>query len=186
MLTDILLIHKIKEDNDQKSFSELVNRHTGIYNTIVYQYLHTGNTSDYHDLLNERDYNFYSFVNSYDENRNMKFSTYVGDRTKFLCLDKNSYSSKVLNEELDDGMNYDSQPDVELIDKDTMEKLKEAINRISNVKFKKIMELRFFSSSKVLTFKEVAGKMNVTTQYVNKIYKDNIKSFIRTFKSTLE
>lgn len=182
MLTDILLINKVKEENDQKSFLELVNRHTGIYNTIVYRYLHTGNKSDYYDLIGEREYNFYSFVKDYDETKNMKFSTFVGDRTKYLCLDRNSDSNEIIKEEIDDGMLVAGQPDFDLFNKDIMNKLRESIDGIKNKKFKKIMELRFFSSHEILTFREIAKKMNVTTQYVNKIYKDNIDLFIQNFK----
>ena len=80
MLTDILLIKKIKQEDDQKSFIELVNRHTGIYNTIAYSYTRAGDKSLYHDIIDDREYNFYSFIKDFDENKKMKFSTYVGER----------------------------------------------------------------------------------------------------------
>lgn len=183
MLTDILLIKKIKQEDDQKSFIELVNRHTGIYNTIAYSYTKTGDKSIYQDILNDREYNFYSFIKEFDENKNMKFSTYVGERTKFICLDKNRLNKRYSFEEVSDNLEYQGQSiDIEVYGDNMIKKLKDAVSKIQNVKFRKIMEMRFFSSSQLMKFSEIAANMNVTTQYVNKIYNDNIDQFMKDFK----
>lgn len=181
MVDDFYLIQKIKEEKDNHSFNELVNRHTGIYNTTVYRYLHTNNSGDYHDFISNREYNFYSFVNDYNPDKNVKFSTYVGDRTKFLCLTKNSNFEKNPNEELDDNIFIESSPDLELLDKDMHGFLIEQIEQVKNKQFRDIMKLRYFSSNKVLTWKEVAQKLGVSTQLVNRTYNDNIENFKKKF-----
>ena len=37
--SDLTLIHKIKEENDEDSLLELINRHSGIYHTMVNQFM---------------------------------------------------------------------------------------------------------------------------------------------------
>lgn len=181
MIDDYSLIQKIKNENDNFSFNELVSRHTGIYNNIVYKYLHTNNSGDYHDFISNREYNFYSFINDFNPQKNTKFSTFVGDRTKFLCLTKNSNFDKFINEELNENISIDSSPDLELLDKDMHNILLNEIENIKNKQFKEIMKLRFFSSNELLTWKEVAKKLGVSTQLVNKIYNDNIELFKKKF-----
>lgn len=183
MLTDILLIKKIKQEDDQKSFIELVNRHTGIYNTIAYSYTRTGDKSLYHDIIDDREYNFYSFVKDFDENKKMKFSTYVGERTKFLCLDKNRTHKRYSFEEINDNLEYQGQSiDIEIYGENMVKKLKDAVSKIENSRFKKIMEMRFFSSLNLMKFSDIAKNIGVTIQYVNKVYNDNIEQFMKDFK----
>lgn len=187
MLDDLYLINQIKENNDSNSFNELINRHTGIYNTMVYKYLHTNNSGDYHDLIENREYNFYSFIKDYDSSKNMKFSTFVGDRTKYLCLSKNQEVTKVAYLELEDNTISDlEEPDNNLINKDSHSILLKTINEIKNSRFKDIMTLRFLSSNKVLTWREVADKIGVTPQCVHKTYQDNIDQFKKTFLTNLD
>ena len=181
MVDDYSLIQKIKEEKDNNSFNELVNRHTGIYNTTVYRYLHTNNSGDYHDFISNREYNFYSFINDFKPEKNVKFSTFVGDRTRYLCLSKNYSFDKVINEELNEEYFTEESPDSYLLDKDMHNLLLEEIENIKNKQFKEIMKLRFLSSNKILTWKEVAQKLGVSTQLVNRTYNDNIDNFKKKF-----
>ncbi len=184
-LDDLSLINEIKKSNDNSSFNELVSRHTGIYNMIAWQYLHTGNHTDFQDLIDNREYNFYSFIQDYNPDKGTKFSTFVGDRTKYLCLTLNKNfnlksNNKCLN--LDEFLD-DHQPDSDLIEKDNNTVLLDTINNFPHKTFREVMLLRLFSSDN--TWREIAKKVGVTTQYVHKTYLDHIEELKSAFLKNL-
>ncbi len=63
-----------------------------------------------------------------------------------------------------------------------VKKLKDAVSKIENSRFNKIMEMRFLSSPDLMKFSAIAKNMGVTIQYVNKVYNDNIEQFMKDFK----
>lgn len=182
-LDDLTLIEEVKKTNDNNSFVELVSRHTGIYNMIAWRYLHTGNRTDYLDLIDNMEYNFYSFINDYNPEKGTKFSTFIGERTKYLCLTINKglkFNNNALNiEEFLD----DHQPDSDLMEKDNNTVLLDTINNFPHKTFRDIMLLRLFSSDN--TWREIAKKVGVTTQYVHKTYMDHIEELKTAFSKNL-
>jgi len=85
-MTDIELINKVKEEKDSQALSELVNRHTGIYFSVV-QGFSGSDKIQVEDIKEDRMYNIYKWALSFKPEKHMKFSTYVGEMSKYLCLD---------------------------------------------------------------------------------------------------
>ena len=81
-----ILIAKVKDSSDSAALTELVNMHSGIYYTIINKYAHTyPNVINAHDLSDDRMFNIYRFILAYEGDRNMKLSSYIGERTDYLC-----------------------------------------------------------------------------------------------------
>lgn len=85
-LNESALITRVKTDRDSDALLSLVHRHSGIYFNVV-----NGYASSYPNVIKARDmdddklFNLYQFILAYDPTRGMKLSTYIGERTDYLC-----------------------------------------------------------------------------------------------------
>ena len=111
MQTDLTLINKIKDTHDEDSLLELINRHSGIYHSMVNNFLSgSQNVKEKNTLAEEKTLNIYSCALTYDPNRNTKFPTYLANQTKWKCL--NIINKKKKNKEvyLDDDESFLAEP----------------------------------------------------------------------------
>lgn len=86
---DLPLINNIQEKNNlsNESLSQLIERHSGIYLEIVNNYI--PNDCPYlnkKDLIEDKNYYIYQAALKYKEDKGAKFSTYLGNETKWMCL----------------------------------------------------------------------------------------------------
>ena len=94
MAKDFELIDKIKKTQDGESLKELIQKHSGIYVDMINKYMPKSfNGVNKEDLLEEKDYSIYNAVIKFDETKNTKFSTYLGNLTKWRCL--NIYNKSI-------------------------------------------------------------------------------------------
>ena len=111
-LTDEELIINIQQEVDsQKNLKELVNRHSGIYLEMINGYIsHQHNPSLREEMIKEKEYQIYVSALKYNPNKGAKFSTYLGNETKWKCLNiynKNRrHPSVPIQEELMDYFSY--------------------------------------------------------------------------------
>ena len=105
--SDLTLINKIKEENDEDSLLELINRHSGIYHTMVNQFMsHPQNQLEKVELSEDKDSTIYSSAMSYDPMRKTKFSTHLANQTKWKCLNVLNKKSRTKEFFIDDSDNY--------------------------------------------------------------------------------
>ena len=87
MQSDLSLIFNIKETNDEDSLLELIDRHSGIFHSMVNQFMsHPQCSLDKSQLVGEKDSTIYSSALNYDPDRKTKFSTHLANQTKWKCL----------------------------------------------------------------------------------------------------
>lgn len=80
------LIALVKEQQDSDALKVLVNQHTGIYVNVVSRYAQSyPNVIKQPDLVDDRFFNLYRFIVDYNPERGTKLSTYIGDRTDWMC-----------------------------------------------------------------------------------------------------
>lgn len=87
-LNDEDLINCIKNDQDVNAcLQELINRHSGIFYDMVNRFVPANSpVCNRQDLFNERDLHIYTSALKFDSEKGAKFSTFLGDQTKWLCL----------------------------------------------------------------------------------------------------
>jgi RNA polymerase sigma factor (sigma-70 family) len=89
-LTDEDLIQGVKGRSDPGAFlTELIYRHSGIYVTMVNNYTpssKSSQTSHKDELMSDKNYYIYRAALKYDTSKNTKFSTYLGNETRWMCL----------------------------------------------------------------------------------------------------
>jgi hypothetical protein len=83
---DLELIRSVKENGDSEAMKQLINFHSGIFETCLKQSL----SSDYDVFKNEihedKDYHMYRLAMNYDPSKNMKYPTWVGQNVKWMCM----------------------------------------------------------------------------------------------------
>ncbi len=80
------LIYRVKEISDSQALTVLVDNHTGIYVDVVSRYSQAyPNVIKRDDLVEDRLYNLYRFIIDYDPARGTKLSTYICNRTDYMC-----------------------------------------------------------------------------------------------------
>jgi DNA-directed RNA polymerase specialized sigma24 family protein len=84
LLSDSELAKKVKDEADNGAVQELIVRHSGIYHQIALNFLGSPNFP-YQDIVDDKPFTIYSAALSYDDNKG-KFDTYLGNITKYKCL----------------------------------------------------------------------------------------------------
>ena len=102
MQEDIDLIEDIKENNSDESFNELSERHSKLYYKICQKYTSAFKASGIapEDVFAEKDYTIYKSVMSFNPHKKCKFSTWLGNFTKYSCLNILKRSSKYVSYEV--------------------------------------------------------------------------------------
>tara|TARA_R110000824_G_C14927491_1_gene648366 strand:+ start:71 stop:679 length:609 start_codon:yes stop_codon:yes gene_type:complete len=184
--SDLTLISKIQDDNDQDSLLEIIDRHSGIYHSMVNYFMsHPALTLDKSYLVGEKDSTIYDSALNYDPNRNTKFSTHLANQTKWKCL--NLLNKKKKNREvfIDDENNY-IEPSCESfirdIDKgEAMVLFQKCLKKEKDERVKKIVDMRYESGNNKLTpWRSIAeelkmsiqGCINVHNRFINKVKKE--------------
>jgi DNA-directed RNA polymerase sigma subunit (sigma70/sigma32) len=183
-LEDLQLVDNIKKDTKTEDcLQELIGRHTGIYLDIVNKYTLNGNTTNRLDLIDEKDYNIYQAALKYEGDRGTKFPTFLGNETKWICLNKFNKRKKDPQLSIDDVKESDIlHPKKEKIKKEDLEVFSEAI-KLSKVhkdkRVEKIFEMRYITGekNKVMPWKKISEELNMSIQGCINIHNSAVEKF---------
>lgn len=148
------LVKQIQEgdDNSSSAIKELINRHSGIYlDTIHCCVPQTSRETNKEDLLDDKDYNIYKFILDYDHSKRSKFSTYLCDRTKWMCYNlynKNAKNKIISTEEIETDVKDVSDDIQSLIKREQLQKVLNHIQSSSDPRVEKIFKLRYIEGVK--------------------------------------
>ena len=83
---DADLVARIKAEQDSAALTTLIERHSGIYFKVVNSYAATyPNVIKRADMDDDKLFNLYTFILAYEPDRGTKLSTFICDRTDYLC-----------------------------------------------------------------------------------------------------
>jgi hypothetical protein len=172
--SDLELISLIKGSSKPDIFlTELIERHSGIYLEIINIY--SSNDSPFIDrteLIKDKNFNIYQAVLKYDPDRGAKFSTYLGNETKWLCLNtynKNKRHPTITTESLDllhPDLGLYSESIKENIKKDLFDKIISLTKDNPDKRVEKIFKMRYIigKKNKVMPWKNIGTEMNLSIQ----------------------
>jgi RNA polymerase sigma factor (sigma-70 family) len=170
-MTDLQLIKKIKSNNCESSLLELLSRHQGICNKMIQKYCKI--CSDIgvsiSDLNTDKLLVTYKSALSFKPNKNIKFSTWLGNQMRYHCLNSLNKINKDISMENENIKYITEKKQSEESNFDNLNE--EKINLIFNIldqmkddRIKKIFNLRYFSDSKIKSWHEIGKKMHISTQ----------------------
>ena len=96
--SDVKLTENLKNNIEtEASLKTLVDRHSGIFLDIVNNYVPNNSpTCHKQDIIDELEYYVYNAGLKYDQTRGAKFSTFLGNEAKWLCLNQHHKNKKYL------------------------------------------------------------------------------------------
>jgi hypothetical protein len=183
-LEDFQLVENIKKNKKtEDSLQELIGRHTGIYLDIVNKYTQNGNLTNKLDLIDEKDYNIYQAALKYKSDRGTKFPTFLGNETKWICLNKYNKKKKEPQISIDDIREIDIlSTKNEKINKEDFEVFSEAIKfskKHKDKRVEKIFEMRYITGekNKVMPWKKISEELDMSIQGCINIHNSVVEKF---------
>jgi len=179
-IDDVQLVENIKnEKNVDDSLQELIQRHTGIYLDIVNKYTQYANTSNKLDLIDEKDYNIYQTALKYKSNKGTKFPTFLGNETKWICLNKQNKIKKEKKVSFEDISEVAQQDDGDQEKLEVFKKTIELAKQHQDKRVEKIFEMRYIigEKNKVMPWKKISKELNMSIQGCINIHNSAIEEF---------
>jgi RNA polymerase sigma factor (sigma-70 family) len=188
MEPDNNLAENVKNDNCEESLKILISKHTPLCYNILQKFYpllsKAGFTKD--DVFNDKDYLIYKSAKTFKSNKKTKYSTWLGNYTRYHCLNMlNSKKCNLISIE-EDGIRNLVERQPELQDpnrlKNTREFVAHILSELKDKRVKKIYMMRDFSGEKK-TWKEIAAEIGVSSQTVINIHNKSKKFLKNKLKS---
>ena len=171
MESDIFLIEKVKKEADLNSLNLLIERHSGIYLDMVNSVIPNNcDFLDKNDIIDDKNISIYKAVMNFDENKNTKFSTYLGNETRWKCLNLFNRGTKYKYLDINDFNDDENMSDDEMLNKisskEILDKVYYYANNHRDERVRKIINLRYKigEGNKTMPWKNVSEKINVSIQ----------------------
>lgn len=191
-LEDIDLIYGLKSGTDSGAYlKELVNRHSGIYISMVNNYsppMNSSIPSNKDELIKDKDYYIYQAALKFDENKNTKFSTYLGNETRWLCLNlyNKNKKSKEVSGEIENLTSIEDES-LSKLDEEFITKAMSVIKKDPDKRMIKIFRLRYIDGekNKVMPWNKVCKFVDLSIQGCINIHDKAIKKIRKELNKDL-
>jgi len=174
---DIELINRVKDHACNESLKELIDRHSALCYDIYNKYSNTLKkaSGELIDNINlEKNFIIYKSVLSFNPDKKTKFSTWLGNFTRYYCLNvinsKKKYvpmEDELLNsiKEKEAELNGNQNGNEKASEKEMHDYVINILEKMKDERIKKVFNLRYFSDfNKRSTWVEIGKKMKVSPQ----------------------
>jgi DNA-directed RNA polymerase specialized sigma subunit len=171
MENDLSLIEKVKKDADLDSLNTLIERHSGIYLDMVNSVIPNNcDFLDKNDIIDDKNISIYKAIMNFDESKNTKFSTYLGNETRWKCLNLFNRGTKYkyldINDFNDDKNLCDDEMFSHICSKEILDKVYVLADNHKDDRVRKIINLRYRvgDGNKTMPWKSISEKVNISIQ----------------------
>jgi len=186
--TDLELINGIKNKNCSDCLRELFNRHSAICVDVCSKYAPSliSNGVILSDVLQQKEYMIYKCAMSYKEDKGAKFSTWLANQMRYLCLNSMNKNRLIATE--DESINLivnssELSKDSDSFD-DKIDFIKNIISQVKDKRVKKIFSIRYFSgNTKKTPWAKIAKELGVSTQTVINLHNKTVNLIKRKLSS---
>ena len=187
-LSDLSVILRIQQHRDvAPALEELIRRHSGIYFDIITRFV--PKTSLYcsrEDLFDDRVFNIYNAAIKFNPNKGTKFSTFLGNETKWVCLNLyNKAKKKPLLTKAPEDLDYlDKEGESVVMDATLLKEVFAIVNKNADRRASKIFHLRYKEGegNKSLPWKSVAPHVGLSIQGCINVHDTIINDLKRKLK----
>jgi RNA polymerase sigma factor (sigma-70 family) len=164
--TDEQLISRIQTKQCDTSIKELINRHSDLFYSICNK---TSPIVLRQEVYRDKHFVIYKAATSFKSSKKVKFSTWLGNITKYHCLNYTKKESKYIeSDEATKTFFFNSVSAEQYQKKILNEKIDHIFSLLSTLRDKRIVEifkLRYLSPEK-LTWKKIAKEFKLTPQTI--------------------
>ena len=192
--TDVELTANLKNDIEaEASLKELVDRHSGIFLDIVNNYV-PNNSPPCHkqDIIDEIEYYIYNAGLKYDQTRGAKFSTFLGNEAKWLCLNQHHKNKKYLLAASPQSEHaFENTPSKEIegdhnpyLNEALLCKIFEIIEKHPDERVRRIFKIRYVDPefNKLTPWQKIGKELKMSIQGCINIHNSAIKIIRKTLK----
>ena len=191
-LSDLDLINRIKNKRKiGESLQELIERHSGIYLDIVNSFMKNCNNDSLKDeIINDKDFAIYNSALKYDENRGTKFSTFLGNEAKWICLNAQNKNKKFVamndsNYELDK-IKDETDKSKALLEEQILRDFNEELKKHPDKRIHKIFSMRYSGTKKLVPWRKISKEMKLSIQGCINIHNAALNSISKNIRSKYE
>jgi len=198
LMTDSDLILNLKDDQkSSECLMELVDRHSGIYMTMVNNYTPKNNRSGpsyKYELISDKNYYIYQAALKYNEDKKTKFSTYLGNETRWMCLnlynrEKNKSMKEVSTDEGDAVVKLIDPQNVsqDYIKGEIAQKVNLIIESDPDSRISKVFKMRYSDpeGNKLTPWRTISDELNLSIQGCINIHNRTIEKIKKELKEEL-
>lgn len=194
-LSDEQLINNIRKKSQQnESLGELIDRHSGIYLDMVNAYSSASSPFiDRSDLIEDKNYKIYEAAIKFDKDKGAKFSTYLGNETKWLCLNTYNKNKRKPLVSVDFIENIKCEEDSvdsisDTIESDLFDKVLSIINSHPDKRVSKIFNMRYIKGekNKVMPWKKIGKKLQLSIQGCINIHNSAVRYIQNELKEDIK
>lgn len=178
--TDIELIKIIKESGSSEAFLILKERNEKSYYRVCETYVKKVPLLKYEDLIEDCDYVLNKSIQSFNPDKETKFSSWHTNHSRYHVLNTIKYLNEVgyfipvENSQLDflnnsfNKFHFDNREDLK-------EYVFSVLNNLNDDRIKKIFELRYYSDKQSQKWRNIGKAMNLSTQQCVNLYEKGKK-----------
>jgi RNA polymerase sigma factor (sigma-70 family) len=182
LLTDLELINMVKKEANSEAFNEICFRCENLFYKIVHKYSFSleANGLSVKDFLDEKNCLIYNCILSFNPQKGAKFSSWIGNCTRYACLNAMNSRKFIINSDSEDVTKFleENQIKNEFSHKNNyLEQYKYAfniLNKIKDPRVKKIFEYRYAEGKKMI-WATVAKKLSMSVQTAVNLHSKGIK-----------
>jgi hypothetical protein len=179
---DFELIEKVKNDADSSALLELEARHSGICHQMIRKYynsfLSVGLSPE--EITSDKLMVIYKSALNFDCNKNVKFSTWLGNQMRYHCLNcinkKTISTTNMDHEKIKYHIELKQKKDLTTnsLIKENSDLILSLIQKLKDKRINTIYKMRYFSDKKK-SWNDIAKKLNLSTQTVINLHNKTIK-----------
>ncbi len=192
-LCDNSLVKRVKVDGCNDSFKEILNRHQKLFYRICQNYMSIleskGHKRD--DVLSDLSFVVFKAVKTYKQNRKTKFSTWLGNCSKYFCLSLINLKDRFIDADEETITFYINNQSKENYDREESrtedkEYIFQILKKLKDPRIPKVFELRYFDQdkkNKKATWSVIAKKINTSTQTAINLHQRGIDILNKKIKA---
>ena len=192
-ICDNSLVKRVKKYGCNDSFKEITKRHEKLFNRICQNYMSILESKGIkrEDVISEVSFVIFKAVKSYKLNKKTKFSTWLGNCTKYFCLNLMNSKNKLIQTD-EETLNF--HIDCQAIDdfsakeqgSENKEYIFEILNKLKDPRIPRVFKLRYFDKdkkNKKPTWSVIAKKINTSTQTAINLHQRGIEILNKKIKA---
>jgi len=178
---DLELIEDVKCQNCSDAMKELEIRHSGVCFSMIKRYYNALSSTglDPNEVAKEKHYIIYKSALNFNPDKNIKFSTWLGNQMRYHCLNsmnKNNSSVSMDNEKIKNIIEQkQSNENSKIIQKDNYDYIFNILSQLKDVRIERIFQIRYFSDKKNVSWSKIAKDLNISTQTAINLHNKSLK-----------
>jgi len=192
-LCDNSLVKRIKKNGCNDSFKEIRKRHEKLFYRICQNYMSILESKGLKraDVISEVSFVIFKAVKSYKINKKTKFSTWLGNCSKYYCLNLMNLRNRFIEaDEATVNFHINSKSKEIFVKQEqsvqNKEYIFEILNKLKDPRITRVFELRYFDQdtvNKKPTWSVIASKIKTSTQTAINLHQRGIDILSKKIKT---